>query len=158
MCSHCIINQLAVVKGEKRAAGAFPFVKILIDKGIGIIQMPCPEMNELGPDRLPMSYEDYNQIQGYRERCQIWLSPIFKQIQQYLAQGDHFIGIIGIHQSPNCSISNQRGVYMEIIFEWLKTQGLEVPFIEVPTDYCEGDEGKFSNEIEAFIKGGKNEK
>lgn len=135
--SHCILNQLAVVKGEKRAAGPFPLAKILIEEGIGMIQLPCPEMRELGPNRPPMSYEDYDAIEGYRERCKTWLSPVLDQIEDYLQHGDQFLGLIGINQSPNCSISGKRGVWMEIIFEALETKGIKCPYIEVPTWYEE---------------------
>lgn len=151
--SNCILNQMAVVIGEKRASGPFPFVKVLVDHGVGMLQLPCPEMNELGPQRPGMSYKEYDAIEGYRERCRVWLQPVFNQIKSYLANGDQLLGMIGINQSPNCSISDQRGVWMEIIIDWLNEESIECPLLEVPTWYSEDEQGTFDEEVIRLIKG-----
>lgn len=117
-----------------------------------MIQMPCPEMNELGINRPPMSYEDYDKITGYRERCKFWLEPVFSQIQSYIENGDKFKGVIGINQSPNCSISGQRGIFMEILFEWLVENDLTTSYLEVPTWYTENEEENFQETILYFLK------
>ena len=151
--SHCILSQLAVVKGLKRAEGSFPLAKILIEEGVGMIQMPCPELNELGTDRPPMSYEEYYNIEGYIDRCQEWLEPVISQIKQFINHGDQFLGIIGINESPNCSITGQRGVWMELLFERLEQENIPAPFIEVPTWYEEHSTGDFHSQLSYFLKG-----
>ena len=46
--SHCILNQNTVVEPLARSRGAYgDIVRLLVDKGIGIHQMPCPEFRHL---------------------------------------------------------------------------------------------------------------
>ena len=43
--SHCCLNQNAKVRGIARYPGAIrPLVELLLEHGVGIYQMPCPEM------------------------------------------------------------------------------------------------------------------
>jgi predicted secreted protein len=41
---HCILNCNSKVEGLSEYRGAVDFTKKLVDSGIGIIQLPCPEM------------------------------------------------------------------------------------------------------------------
>ena len=68
LVSHCVLNQNSVVEGWSRAKGAVPIVKLLLEEGIGIVQLPCPELICGGLSRPPRSFDDYNTA-GYRARC-----------------------------------------------------------------------------------------
>ncbi|WP_392486265.1 CD3072 family TudS-related putative desulfidase [Haloimpatiens sp. FM7315] len=144
LVSHCILNQNSVVDPLARARGAFPIVNKLVKKGYGIIQLPCPEFKFLGPNRKPMSKEEYD-CKEYRELCKSLFKPILEDIKKYIASGYKLKTIIGINQSPTCSITGKQGVFMEEIFHILKRENISIETIEIPTDYVEG--GKTDIEI-----------
>ncbi|MGO3912990.1 CD3072 family TudS-related putative desulfidase [Enterococcus viikkiensis] len=156
--SHCILNQNAVIHGWERARGAFPFAIELLSRGIALIQLPCPEFLVLGGDRPPMSYQEYQALPDYRQTCQTMLQPIIQQIQAYQAEDYQYLGVIGINESPNCSISGQRGVLMEEFFAACQAAKIQTSYLEVPTWYSETEQQAFSEELQRFLaKGGRNE-
>ncbi|MFD3157043.1 CD3072 family TudS-related putative desulfidase [Haloimpatiens sp. FM7330] len=136
LISHCILNQNSVVKPLARAKGAFPIIKSFIDEGVGIIQLPCPEFKFLGPNRKPMSKEEYDTPQ-YRELCRNLFLPILEDIKKYIENGYELQTIIGINQSPTCSITGKRGVFMDEIFKILEKENIHIDSLEIPTDYTE---------------------
>ena len=152
--SHCVLNQNAVIHGWERARGAFPFAIELLSRGIALIQLPCPEFIVLGGDRPPMSYEEYRELPNYRQTCQELLEPMIQQIQTYQAEGYQYLGIIGINESPNCSITGQRGVLMEEFFARCQQAQIGTNFLEVPTWYSEDDQGAFKEQLQEFLERG----
>jgi predicted secreted protein len=136
LLSHCILNQNSVVLPLARAKGGFLIAKSLLDKGIGIIQLPCPEFKFLGPERKPMNKEQYDSPE-YRTLCRELFKPILEDIKKYLAQSYSLVGIVGINDSPTCSITGIRGIFMEEIFIMLNEESIEVNYFEIPADYSE---------------------
>lgn len=134
LISHCILNQNSVVEPLARAKGSFSFVKTLIDDGVGIIQLPCPEFRHLGITRKPMEKHDYD-TEEFRELSRKLFQPILEDLLIYLENGYEFCGIIGINHSPSCSITDNKGVFMEEVFSMLATNGIESKHFEVPTNY-----------------------
>ncbi|WP_055666729.1 CD3072 family TudS-related putative desulfidase [Desnuesiella massiliensis] len=134
--SHCILNQNSVVAPLARAKGPFPIAKIFLDMGVGVLQLPCPEFKFLGPTRVPMSKEEYD-TKEYRELCKNLFIPIIEDIKKYISAGYEIKGIIGINESPTCSITGNRGIFMEEIFKLLEKEEIFIDYLEVPTDYSE---------------------
>lgn len=134
LVSHCILNQNSVVEPLARAKGAFSFVKDLVESGVGIIQLPCPEFSYLGITRKPMEKWEYDTPE-YRKLCKSLFTPILEELLVYLENGYEFCGIIGINQSPTCSISGSRGILMEEAFDLLASKGIAPKYLEVPEDY-----------------------
>ena len=152
--ANCCLNQNAVLPGWERARGAYPFIKILIDQGIGIIQLACPETLALGIKRDPLEYEDYNTF-NHRTLCKELCKIPIRTIKAFHNAGYEFIGTIGIAESPNCAISARRGVYMEELFEALKNENLSLKNIEVPIFYEETVEElkiEFENRLISWLK------
>lgn len=141
LVSHCILNQNSVVEPLARAKGAFGFVKNLIDSGVGVIQLPCPEFRFLGITRKPMDKKDYDSPE-YRKLCLKLFLPVLEDLLIYLENDYEFCGIIGINQSPTCSITGNRGIFMEEIFNLLASKGIETKYFEVPETYDNYSEGK----------------
>ncbi len=142
--SHCVLNQNSVISDWERAKGAFPFMSDILKEGVGIIQLPCPELMFGGCNRPPKTYEEYN-TDEYRNLCKQLASLHIPQIKEYLNNGYLCQGIIGIQNSPTCSISNQRGVFMEEIFEELKRQDISLEAFEV-ADSGQSDLRRVSDE------------
>ena len=136
LLSHCILNQNSVVLPLARAKGGFPIVKFFLDQGIGIIQLPCPEFKFLGPERKPMNKEEYDSPK-YRILCREIFTPILEDIKKYLKQDYSLVGILGINESPTCSITGTRGIFMEEVFTMLSHESIILNYFDIPTNYAE---------------------
>ena len=148
---HCILNQNSVINDWERARGAFPLAGPILNSGIGIIQLPCPELIFKGLDRPPLEYEDYN-TEEYRELSRQLLSPYVWQLKEYVSKGYELQGIIGINKSPSCSITGQRGVFMEEFFQMCSDENIELRHMEIPEDYHEEkSDSQMISTIEKFI-------
>ncbi|MGL5068987.1 MAG: CD3072 family TudS-related putative desulfidase [Sarcina sp.] len=134
--SHCVLNQNTVVNGLARAKGGFKITEKLLNEGVGIVQLPCPEFKFLGLKRKGQSKEEYN-IKEYRELCKNLFIPVLEDIKEYIANGYEVKKIIGINQSPTCSITGTRGIFMEEIFRMLQMESIELEYEEILADYCE---------------------
>jgi predicted secreted protein len=153
--AHCLLNTNAKVVGLSTYAGGFaPLVSDLLQRGIGILQLPCPEMTYLGLKRWGMTREQYD-THGYRSHCRGILLSLVTQIQEYLANGYSFEGVVGVDGSPSCGVNVTcfgysggemdqaaeqhrhlregpgRGVMFEILSQMLTEHGITLPFSAV---------------------------
>lgn len=136
LISHCIINQNSVVMPLARSKGAFKVVNKLIESGMGILQLPCPEFKYLGIKRNPMTKQEYD-TKEYRELCRNLCVPILDDIREYINNGYEFCGVVGINESPTCSISGDRGIFMEEIIIILEKEGVDIKTYEIDSNYNE---------------------
>lgn len=152
LLSHCILNQNSVVLPLARSKGGFLIAKLLLDQGIGIIQLPCPEFKFLGPQRVPMNKEEYDSP-DYRVLCRHLFTPILEDIKKYLAQDYSLVGILGINESPTCSITGKRGIFMEEIFAMLNDEAIDINYFDIPSDYSEDmNFTDLNNNLYKFLK------
>lgn len=151
--SHCILNQNTVVEPLARAKGGFnKIIQEILKEDTGIHQMPCPENEFLGLDREPLSYEEYDGLKGYRKHCKKIAEKVLVSVKEYLRNDYEIIGIVGINQSPTCSITVKRGIYMEELLKLLKVNNIELKTMEVSTEYVEGKENDLKKLIEFLGK------
>lgn len=140
--SHCILNQNSVVHPLARAKGAYmDIIKELMDNEVGIHQLPCPEYRHLGLKRKPMTKEDYD-TNDFRIINRNIAMDTVGIIIEYLSNGYEVLGIIGINNSPTCSIKGQTGILMEELLSLLESNHIKLNLIDVPTDYYDGTNGK----------------
>ena len=67
--SHALLNQNAMAKGKERAPGVVKeIVELLAEADIGIVQIPCPELDAFGLDRAPKS-KDALDTKPFRTSC-----------------------------------------------------------------------------------------
>ncbi|OGL47055.1 MAG: hypothetical protein A2161_20080 [Candidatus Schekmanbacteria bacterium RBG_13_48_7] len=146
--AHCLLNQNAKVQGLAVYQGVFePIASILFRKGIGIIQMPCPELKILGPARpLGTDTVDQYDTDEFRAKCIDLTSEILLEISAYHNSGYRIMCILGVDGSPSCSVvqvpkltkSGQRilesgkGIFMQILNDELEKKGFVFPMIGVP--------------------------
>ena len=136
--SHCCLNQNAKVRGIAQYPGAIrPLVDLLLEQGIGIYQMTCPEMTYLGNMRWGL---------------------VVDQAQNYLQCGYKVPGFIMMDGSPVCGLNRTpkpknpeelwggmtwyipeqvnapgKGIYCEVLQEELIKRGLgNLPFAAFP--------------------------
>lgn len=151
--SHCILNQNTVVYPLARAKGAYSeIIKSILDKGIGIHQLPCPEYRHLGIERKPLSKSEYD-TEEFRTLCKYISSDTIKVMKEYLHNDYEIVGLIGINQSPSCSIRGVRGILMEELLDLAEAEGISLNTIDVSDKYVDGKENKeFLEELATFLE------
>lgn len=80
---HCILNCNSKVEGLSEFKGAQNIAINLINKGYGIIQLPCPEMIMYGINRWGHVKEQFDNL-FFREQCRQMLIPHVRQFNEYL--------------------------------------------------------------------------
>lgn len=153
LTSHCILNQNTVVYPLARAKGAYKDIVVeLLNNDIGIHQLPCPEYRYLGLKREPMSKEQYDTSE-FRTINRNIAKDAINIVKEYLNNGYEVLGIIGINESPTCSINGQSGILMEEILNLLRKENINLKVIDVPTDYHDGTKADdFILKLKNFIK------
>jgi len=112
LLSHCILNSNSKVEELSSYAAIIPeIVNMLIEKKIGIIQLPCPEMTVYGVKRWGHVREQFD-TPFFREKCREIIKPIMYQLINYVSNGYKITGLIGIDGSPSC------GVYKSCSGDW----------------------------------------
>lgn len=102
--SHCIMNvhsledNLAIYPGLEREV-----VELLIKKGVGIYQIPCPEVELSGIFRkaLPKDAYEHPKIRAFYRGLAENLS---KTLNWYVKKGYEIVAVIGAEASPTCGI------------------------------------------------------
>jgi predicted secreted protein len=141
--AHCLLNQNAKVAGMAGwPALVNPVIEVLSQANVGIVQLPCPETEHFGLDRLTGddTKERYD-CPEYRAFCSRLSQQIVRQVKQYLDAGYQVVCILGVEGSPSCSVSTVptrdgpvagSGVFFEVLLAELRRAGIGVPVIGVP--------------------------
>ncbi len=153
---HCLLNSNAKIYPLADAKGVYADdLAQLIEEGVGLVQLPCPETCYLGMNRWGMTKEQYDH-QAFRDFCKMILHPILLQITAYAKAGYIISGVAGMDGSPNCGIAKTcigfhggeicsnserfcsdleivagRGIFMEILEELLRAEGIVPPFVSL---------------------------
>jgi predicted secreted protein len=103
--SHCILNQNAKVRGLAGSpAAVMPVVELLLANGIGVYQMPCPEMSYLGAMRWGQVRDQYDSPM-FRRACQAMAETIMEQVEEYSRAGYRVLAFLMIDGSPVCGLN-----------------------------------------------------
>lgn len=142
--AHCLINQNCVVNPYARARGAYKeIVDLIMEKGIGIELLPCPETLFAGILRLPKNKAEYD-TQSYRNHCAKLAHPVIEMIKHYLDAKIEVVGIIGVGSSPTCDISGEEnGIFMEELKKHLEKDNIPLRIIDISEDFQEGRDNSF---------------
>jgi predicted secreted protein len=154
---HCLLNSNAKIYPLADTKGVYKDdIMPLIMEGVGLVQLPCPETCYLGMSRWGMTKEQYDH-QAFRDFCKRILHPVLLQITAYTEAGYIISGVAGMDGSPNCGITKtcigyrggeicsgnvkncssdlqmvaERGVFMEILEELLRAEGITPPFVSL---------------------------
>lgn len=103
--AHCILNANSKVKGLSLYPGAVRDIVLkYMDEGVGIIQLPCPELTYEGLKRWGKCRNQYDHPR-YRKHCREILEQVVDQIEEYVNNGYVVEGIVGIDGSPSCGVN-----------------------------------------------------
>lgn len=152
--SHCILNQNSVVSPLARAQGAYAqIVSTIMKKGIGIYQLPCPEQICHGIDRLPMTKQQFD-TEDYRLYCHKAALSVQQGVRDYIKNGYEIVGLIGIQESPTCSIFGERGIFMEELLSLFKENSIPTHCFDISTNYVEcQDNTQLIENLNQFLDG-----
>ena len=139
--SHCILNQNAKAMGKERSAGTIrELVELLSESGIGIVQIPCPQLEFVdGLGRKPGTKSSIDN-KRYRASCRRLSSSVLKQAEKYLARGYDVVGVLGVEFSPVCGVHRiangsrktpGKGIFFEEFESEMKKKRFQIPVIGV---------------------------
>lgn len=151
----CLIAQAyqaqGIVKYEWKSS-IRPFIDLLLDYQINIIQMPCSEAefnNSL--IREPKGISKYD-TEEFNKHCQFLADKVTKQIKDLIEANYEIVAILGIEQSPSCCVNyiytnkgmeNRMGLFMQKLYE--NTKELNIPIIGINRKYINKSLKKLEN-------------
>ena len=102
---HYALNQNARVAGAaERPAAITELIAGLLERGIGIVQMPCRELRIFGLSREKVDIRGKLQEGPGRTACRRIAAELVDEIQQYRKSEITVVGIIGKNGSPTCGV------------------------------------------------------
>lgn len=130
-----------IVKYEWRSS-IKPFMQLLIDHDINIVQMPCAESSfQNSLIREPKGINKYN-TEEFNHHCEILATEVSNQIKSIMDSGYQVLAILGIENSPSCCVNyiysnkgmeNRMGLFMEKLSS--KIIGFQIPMIGINRKY-----------------------
>lgn len=117
----------------------------LSNVGVGIIQMPCPEVLfggiEHGLLRKPHGIRYYEKNPGFKQHCTDLANETAQQIISLANRGFQTKAIIGIENSPTCAVNRiftygvgselRQGLFIGELSRILEENSLEIPFVGI---------------------------
>ena len=101
---HCLLNANAKIYPLALTGGIYREVlETYIRDGIGLFQLPCPELSYLGVNRWGMTREQYDHP-NFRSHCKEILKHPVNQIEALFQEHYEIIGVLGMDGSPNCGV------------------------------------------------------
>jgi len=142
----CILNQNARDKG----AAVFPALNAEVLRlceayEVGVVQIPCPEMEFLGFERARprgTSIRDALDTEDGRKCCRRMGVGIADRVQTYSRQGYQILAVLGGNRnSPGCAVHvgphgllASSGVLMRELQDELRQRNIDVPFRGIRDD------------------------
>ena len=107
--AHCMLNQNTKPDRRARFAGAVqPVLEVLAEEGLGIFQLPCPEIGFAGPWRFSQVIQQYD-TPRYRDHCRDLVVRTVDQLEHCLRPTDdgedYRVAVVGVEGSPSCGIT-----------------------------------------------------
>lgn len=152
--SHCILNvhsledNLAIYPGLEEEV-----FNLLVSKGVGLFQLPCPEMDLFGIFRKPLPKESYERPK-IRIHYKQLAKRIVKQLEWFKRKGYKIVAVLGAEGSPSCGVNfvgkwkcdksgkrrfpndivfiEGRGIFMEELKKVTDEKGIQTNWIGIP--------------------------
>jgi predicted secreted protein len=135
---HCALNQNARLAAcSEVPATVTGLVEGLMEREIGIIQLPCPELILLGLDREHLQIRSALDSRPSRRWLRRLARQVSYQIAEYQKCGVRVLGVLGKNGSPACGVEMTwkdeygpgAGAFIEELQTELSASGLDVPVI-----------------------------
>jgi predicted secreted protein len=146
LVAHCLLNQNARIDHCAYFPGAMAeTARAIVDSGVGVLQMPCPELQCLGLDRSGRIRDGKDigireaLLGEAKESCQALVQGVMRDVTEYRKHGFQVLGVIGNDGSPACGVNRTwyvgdspgpgAGAFMLMLREALQKQGVDIPFV-----------------------------
>ena len=142
---HCLLNQNARIDTCAYFPGAMgEAARAVVESGVGVLQMPCPELHCLGLDRSGRMRGDTDigireaLLGPAQECCRALVQHVMRDVEEYRKHGFEIVGVIGNDGSPACGVDTTHfvdgerpgpGAFMLMLREELEKAGLDLPFV-----------------------------
>jgi predicted secreted protein len=126
---HCVLNP-ALRSGSTQVKEV---IKLFAESGIGIVQLPCPEIEYNGKlargTRCSKKYRDY---------CKKISTKVLKDIKNYIKADYKVLGILGVEFSNTCGVYHiqkgsksmpGKGVFMKELESGMQKENFQVPIL-----------------------------
>jgi uncharacterized protein YbbK (DUF523 family) len=144
--SHCILNEnTRYLGGARDAASVTSIVDECISKGLGIVQLPCPEQRAWGGVVKRLLLKAYGAQNSLLYRFRAIVVPAFVlysrwiyrrlahrvagEIQDYVHSGFAVVGIVAIDGSPSCGLN----VTLDLRASFDRTARMDLPNATIDT-------------------------
>ena len=161
--SHCILNNASKVAQdeaflEEEYRERDKLISQVMDKGVQMLQLPCPEFMMYGSKRWGHVKDQFDNP-FFRQECRRMLEPVMLQLKEYASDSKRFslLGVVTVEGSPSCGgnltcragwggelqadtvnalidsvrMAEEPGVFMEELRAMIKDSGLNVPFMNM---------------------------
>jgi hypothetical protein len=106
----------------------------LLEREIGIVQMPCPELCAYGLERAEVDVEKDLRSPAGKELCRRLAREQVHHIKAYLDGGIRVLGVLGKNGSPSCGVEETwnggvcpgRGAFIEELAAEIQAAGLAI--------------------------------
>jgi len=139
--SHCLLNQNArPIGGEKYPGSVKDLLEIFAEAGIGIVQLPCPQLEFNGGLNRRLKSKNAYDTKGYRNFCHKVSSQLIKQVESYMKEDYKIIGILGVEFSSTCGVHQVKdgrrnvpgkGILIEELEAEMEKKNFQVPIVGV---------------------------
>lgn len=143
--AHCVINSNSICLGPKTPsiwpAMINEVVELLMEKKVGIVQLPCPEQAVFGLVRGSRSREEMD-TPSFRGYCRKLAKSAADLMEEYAKNGFKVVGFLGKRGSPTCNVLEnrglRRGIFVEELERELKERSLKFPLLDFERTDVEG--------------------
>jgi len=116
-------------------------VKVLRKHGVGVVQMPCPELLYAGLKRWSRTREQYD-TPAFRRYCRGLAVALADQVEEYLRCDVDVLAVVGVNGSPTCGVEETSVGF----------QGGDLEKVELPKAKSLKGEGVFIEELRLELK------
>ncbi len=109
--SHCILNKASkVAMDESDLAEEYEvrdrLLKLIIEKDVQLIQLPCPEFLLFGSKRWGHVRDQFD-FPYFRKSCRDMLELVLLQLREYANHPErfHILGVVSVEGSPSCGMN-----------------------------------------------------
>ncbi len=177
--SHCLLNVHSLEDGLAEYRGCEEeLLRMFIEEGVGIFQLPCPEMEISHISRAPLPKDSYDNP-TIREKYRELADRVVNRLRQFAERGYRIVAVIGAEASPTCGISivgkwkdpekrgkfpedvefvEGMGVFMEELKKGLNGANIRVKWVGLPGKTLKSinpeayDKNKIVEEIRGIIR------
>jgi len=139
--SHCLLNQNArPLGGEKYAGTVKDLLELFAEAGIGIVQLPCPQLEFNGGLNRRLKTKTAYDTNGYRDFCKKISLNLIEQIERYLKKNYNVVGILGVELSSTCGVHQietgrkrtpGKGIFIEELEAEMQKKNFQVPIVGI---------------------------